>query len=317
MVSIITPAYNASKTIKKAIKSVLAQTCTDFEYIIVDDGSTDTTYTICQEFASIDERIKVIHQENKGIVRARIEGLKNAKGEYIFFLDADDWISSSSLKDLLDGTQKGSADVVVAHGYRTPKKLTFLRWKFRCFYGKPCILLEKQLETYHNIYIPSVYTNNVCGRLYRRKLFDHIIKDDFTPLNIHFGDDRYFNFLVSPSIKSISLVNRHLYYYRHGGSVKGYNPRLWEDYLKLFNFQIEYAQKYNPPYIHFMLGQRDRVFQQHITNMIIAKIPKEEILSLIGQTIHSDDAGASSIYNNINSSISWKMKAKHFLLKYI
>lgn len=315
MISVIIPAYNASKTIKKAIKSVLAQTCTDFELIIVDDGSTDNTYTLCQKFSNTDERIRVVYQENKGSIQARFTGIKQAKGEYIFFLDADDWISPDALKKLLVVSENQTADVVVAHGYNVAKRLHFIKWKFKCFYRKPGTITTQMLKPYHKVYIPYIYTNNLWSRLYRKDLFDDITASDFQTLDIHYGDDRYINFLISPKIKSISLLDEHLYYYRHGGSVSGYNPRLWTDYIQLFNFQIEYAKKYNPPYIDFMLGQRDRVFKQHIINMIFAKLPKEEILQFICSNIQCDEEGAANIYKQILESISIKMKVKKFLLK--
>ena len=90
--SIIIPVYNAEKTVGYSIESVLAQKWDDIEIIVVDDGSSDGSLTICKEYEKKDTRIKVIHQENGGPGAARNTGLQNAKGDYISFVDADDYI---------------------------------------------------------------------------------------------------------------------------------------------------------------------------------------------------------------------------------
>lgn len=92
MLSVILPAYNAKDSIKKCIESVLMQKYEDFELIIIDDGSTDGTSAICDEYAKNDKRIRVIHQDNHGLLSSRCIGVRAARGEYIGFVDADDWI---------------------------------------------------------------------------------------------------------------------------------------------------------------------------------------------------------------------------------
>ena len=90
MVSVIVPIYNSEDTIKGCISSIVEQSFDDIEIILVDDGSTDQSGRICDDFASKDSRIIVIHQENKGRTAARFEGVKRAKGDWIAFVDSDD-----------------------------------------------------------------------------------------------------------------------------------------------------------------------------------------------------------------------------------
>ena len=108
------PAYNAEKYIEEAIESILAQSYTDWELIIVDDGSADGTSDICDYFAQKDTRIRVIHKDNKGVSAQRNAGLMRAKGEYIAFADADDILPPNSLKVRVDLI--GGVDLVIA-GY--------------------------------------------------------------------------------------------------------------------------------------------------------------------------------------------------------
>ena len=111
--SIIVPVYKVEKVLPRCIDSILAQTITDFELILVDDGSPDNSGKICDEYASIDSRIIVIHQPNGGVSKARNTGLDIAKGEYIVFVDSDDTVTS----DYLAVFDEESADLVVT-GYK-------------------------------------------------------------------------------------------------------------------------------------------------------------------------------------------------------
>ena len=92
MISIIVPVYNAEKYLNRCIDSILKQTFTDLEIILVDDGSTDDSLKICEEYQKQDDRIIVIHKDNGGSTSARKAGVRIAKGAYIAFVDSDDWI---------------------------------------------------------------------------------------------------------------------------------------------------------------------------------------------------------------------------------
>lgn len=116
--SVIVPIYNIEKYIKRCIDSVLMQEFADYELILVDDGSPDRCGEICDEYAKIDQRIKVIHKENGGLVSARQAGIKEACGEYIINLDGDDAISGDMLKNAAEIIARTNADIV-AFSYKT------------------------------------------------------------------------------------------------------------------------------------------------------------------------------------------------------
>ena len=110
-ISIIIPVYNTAKYLKECMDSVLAQTMTDIEIILVDDGSTDgTSPKMCDDYAGADERVVVIHKENGGLMSAWIEGLKNAKADYVNFLDSDDWVDTDMCEKLYEHTDSSCAD---------------------------------------------------------------------------------------------------------------------------------------------------------------------------------------------------------------
>ena len=116
-ISVIIPVYNVEKYIKKAIKSVINQTYKNLEIILVDDGSTDNSGFICDEYANIDERITVIHKENGGIVSARKIGINLARGDYAVNLDPDDWIEATAYEQVVKIIEEKHPDIV-AYGMK-------------------------------------------------------------------------------------------------------------------------------------------------------------------------------------------------------
>ena len=100
LLSIVVPVYNKEDTLERALISITQQRCRDFEIIIVNDGSTDNTYSICQKWARQDERIRIVDQENRGVAAARNKGLQAATGQYLAFVDPDDYVEENWLSDL-------------------------------------------------------------------------------------------------------------------------------------------------------------------------------------------------------------------------
>ena len=112
LVTVVICVYNGEAYIDRAIKSILAQTHENFQLLIIDDGSTDGTARIIDEYASEDARIEIIHQQNAGVASARQRGVEMAKGDYLMFVDADDWIDEISIERMLCKAKETDADMV-------------------------------------------------------------------------------------------------------------------------------------------------------------------------------------------------------------
>lgn len=116
-ISVIVPVYKAEEYLYRCVNSLLGQTFSDFEVILVDDGSPDNSGAICDEYALKDKRVRVIHQPNAGVSMARQKGLDNARGEYVIHADPDDWVEPDMLKELYAKAKEEDADMVICDFY--------------------------------------------------------------------------------------------------------------------------------------------------------------------------------------------------------
>lgn len=182
-VAVLVPVYNVAPYLKRSVDSLLAQTYTDFDLLLVDDGSTDESATICDEYAAKDKRVTVIHQENRGVAAARNVGIDWARdksqAEYIAFVDSDDWVEPTYLEELVNGVSSG-ADVscvgfarVDASGNRTQQ---FWGESWRVVSPEDYIVSD---DTFARV--------SAWGKLYRKSIFDgvrypegRIMEDAFT-----------------------------------------------------------------------------------------------------------------------------------------
>lgn len=167
LISVVIPVYNVEKYLKKCIDSVVAQTHNNLEIILIDDGSTDKSGLICDNYAQMDARIKVIHQENLGLAVARNVGLDSASGDYVGFVDSDDLILPQMYEKMLCTAQEENADIVISG-------IVFdnLIWQRR--------LCDDHRKSFDNkglvqAYLTEPYINNVVwNKLYRKDVLGNL-----------------------------------------------------------------------------------------------------------------------------------------------
>lgn len=117
MISVIVPIYNGEKTLTRCLDSILSQTYNDFEVVLVNDGSTDGSMNLCEEYAQKDSRIRIFNQTNKGVSAARNLGIRNSEGEFLTFVDCDDWIEPEMLSRMYDIMDSNDVDIVYLNFY--------------------------------------------------------------------------------------------------------------------------------------------------------------------------------------------------------
>lgn len=205
LVSIIVPLYNAEKFIDRCVCSILQQTYNNLELILIDDGSSDGSNIICQRYALNDSRVKIIRQENGGVSRARNKGIDEAQGEWIMFVDADDWIDSRMVEILLYCVETYSADIGIV-GFMFEESNRQIQYHICEITCSP-----KELYTKENVIGIDGIICSPCNKIYRRKLITE--NKIYFSEGIKFGEDFIFNTLCFAKARRISCLNSPLYHY--------------------------------------------------------------------------------------------------------
>lgn len=208
MFSVIVPVYNVENYLRECIDSILAQTYRDFELILVDDGSQDSSGIICDEYAAIDSRITVIHKENQGHTSARRCGLTNSVGQFICFVDSDDQISKDLLKITADIIAAFSSDVITFKCLRVDLNGNRLDEEAPLFTEG-----EISKEKYFQKIISSSSLNSLCKKICRRTLFD--LDADYSKyFKIRNGEDLLQTIPVICQANNFYYLDKSLYIYR-------------------------------------------------------------------------------------------------------
>lgn len=204
VISVIIPSYNSATYLPKCLDSCLKQTFRDFEIIVVDDGSIDGTRNLLDSYLYKYENIRYIYKENEGLVCARRIGLKYAKGLFVFFIDADDYIECNTLQLLYE--QSKDADVVIGDIL-----IEHVNGKLYPFQHKNTLLYGKSFEGMLCNYLSKSVTPSLCGRLIRKNLFDRVC----TPADFTIGEDVITNLLILLNNRDVrvNLLNSNLYHY--------------------------------------------------------------------------------------------------------
>jgi glycosyltransferase involved in cell wall biosynthesis len=216
-ISVIIPIYNTGEHLKRCIASVTEQSLKNIEIILVDDGSTDNSGSICDEYAKKDNRITVIHKKNEGVSIARNTGIEKASGEFIGFVDSDDWIDKEMYSDLYDAAVRNDADIVMCDA--TTKYDTKPDEADTITQLPESIILNKK-----NI-APSLLME-MAGAAWRCIYRKELLKDNniVFPINLKFSEDRIFNILAFGYADSIYYIKKSYYnrYIRKGSAVSKY-----------------------------------------------------------------------------------------------
>lgn len=205
-ISIIVPVYNTEKYLEQCIESILNQTYRNIEIILVNDGSEDSSLSICEYYANMDSRVILLQQENRGVSAARNRGIDVAKGEFISFVDSDDWIDEDLyeilLKDALEKRKKVviCSNVIEYRGRKFIKKISS---------SKEYIDLDFS-DTILALFREDSVIGGVCGKIYRKELFYNVRFDE----KINYSEDVIVNVLLFEKAQSVLYHSIPKYHYR-------------------------------------------------------------------------------------------------------
>ena len=216
--SVIVPVYKVEKYLHRCIDSILNQDFSDYELILVDDGSPDKCGVICDEYEKKDSRIKVIHKENGGLSSARNAGIDIMSGEYVTFIDSDDFIHPSMFSSMMGEMKNQNADISICSFLRTSEKVDYpdTSLKYKAF---------NNTESVKMLYSVGISFITAWGKIYKSSLFENIRyphgkyhEDEFTTYKllysakkVIFTEDRLYFYYVNPeSIIQSSFSEKHL-----------------------------------------------------------------------------------------------------------
>ncbi len=236
-ISIIIPIYNVEKYLSKCIDSLLNQTYKNIEIILVDDDSPDSCPEICDKYAKQDKRIVVIHKKNGGVSSARNEGLRVASGDYIGFVDPDDFVDPTMYEKLYNKIIEDTSDMSMCRF----KYVYDDREIFVCenFFKN---INASNIKEYFTLVGDTkkgnyIFTNNVMGNIWRCLYSKNLIKNKYFDEDLSLCEDLMFNINVINEDTKISLVDEYLYFYyqRQNSIMKIFNEKKYESYKNYVN----------------------------------------------------------------------------------
>lgn len=314
-ISIIMPIYNAEKFLKKSINSVLNQTYKNFELILVNDGSIDKSLSICKSYAEKDNRIKILNQKNQGVVFARRNGVKIATGEYIIFVDSDDWVESVFIEKLYSEIQRTQSDIGVCKRSKTLNKFTYIKkdvnGNFNRFYSKKA---EYDKDEIKNIIVKSFFFSGcfpceLTARIYKRSLFENSGK--YAKKIKFYGEDIYLNFELFLKADKVILLDEVLYYYRKGGGTSNYMKDYFDDIVSGLKIKhriiAEYYEDSKDEILPTMYMNFLELYKSCVFDLAYSRFDKETIKKIIKEQLENE-----AVVNAVSF-----MKDKNFDIEFV
>ncbi len=277
-ISIIVPVFNVENQLDRCVESLINQTFTDIEIILVDDGSTDNSPKICDSFCKRDSRVHVIHKTNEGLGLARNSGLDIAQGRFVAFIDSDDYVKENMFEGLYNKAIETNADAVISGGFITVKadgNIIFDRDTTDevLFDGNARQLALEMMGAMPNYHKDSVYEMSVCKGIYNNQIIEaHNIR--FQSERKYISEDLIFHFDFCQHAQKVLIVPTLYYYYCENMS------SLTKQYQRdRFNRNVEFYRYINTVLEKYQYGFEDRNYSQRMlisrARVVISHIVKE------------------------------------------
>lgn len=239
-ISVIVPIYNCEEYIERCLQSIINQTYKNLEIILINDGSTDGSIKICEKYKQSDYRIKLINQKNSGVSVARNNGIEISTGEYITFVDSDDYIDSKMYEELINNIE--NCDIAVCKYVSIKNEIMISQ---HCNYNKKIINKKDIIPLFLQ---GDVLTAHLWNKLYKRDLFDGIKFNNYNML-----EDLDVMYRILDKCQNIAYIEKEYYYYVYNTSslTKKYGIPMLNDYCSCINNMHKYFEnnKQYKPYL--------------------------------------------------------------------
>ena len=241
MISVIVPVYNPGEKFEGCINSILAQTYKDLEIILVDDGSTDGSEKMCDAFMKKNQRISVIHLKNGGVSNARNVGIEEAKGEYIAFIDSDDWIEPEAVEKSIkriEREESGMAIFAMQIDRFTEERVDSIKL---CWKEDACMTTEEIAVNFSSLFYND-YLSSSCTKIFRKSVIDKY-KLRFNNKLVMY-EDLCFVLEYLSCIKRVSIIKEAYYHYQMNTSVNAISKRKTDALLDNLEVVVKHICKY-------------------------------------------------------------------------
>lgn len=274
-VSVIVPIYNSEKYLAKCIESLIVQKYNNLEILLIDDGSMDSSGPICDKYSKKDSRIRVIYQKNAGVASARNVGIDNATGEYVCFVDSDDWLPENSINDLMTGICESGADICVGSMVRI-----FLQKKIKMETDDDLILMNDYKTVAKEVFRKESPLVFIAAKLYKLSI---IRKYGLTyDEEMKLFEDACFVFRYLRYCESIKFIDKNVYYYNQIMTISA-SRKFYIEYNKWaysrFSKQVELVNGFK----HSIEGKKlldselVKIFRESCSHYINSTLPEVQI----------------------------------------
>ena len=251
LVSVIIPVYNMERYLKQCLDSVLNQTYQKLQIILVDDGSTDRCPQICEQYAAMDQRVEVIHRKNGGLTAARNTGLAAVKGEYIGFVDSDDWIHPEMYQHLVEILEKTDSDISTVEIIKTTGEIPTVRES-----TSVKVLSQKEFAKVFFKIGSQKIVYYVCNRLYKKFL----LEADHFEERFSIGEDVVASYKIWTKADKIAMSDQIMYYYRQEtGMTSSFNSKYFQ-LLEVWNTVGQLTISRNTGYDEYVRINQNRIY---------------------------------------------------------
>ena len=313
--SVIIPVYNVEKYIDRCLKSIISQNYDDLEIIVIDNGSTDSSGSICDTYAIEYSNISVYHIENHGVGSARNFGLSKARGEFIYFVDSDDYLVGNLFADFADKLVS-DLDLVVFSYYNsfeedlTEKSRTEKSLPFKGSYDK-----DGFIKIFKELFLSDMlYT--VWNKIYRREF---LLENNHSFEQYELGEDVRFNLDVYSNVNKIYLSQDSYYVYvigRNGSAMSGYNPKRLQYQLQELKLVDNLLEDWHLDNSNLDNNVKARILMSNIYNITKQKLPVNKKVKLVKEICKKQDI-ADFIKNDssvLNPLIKLLLKCRMYVV---
>lgn len=311
LVSIILPIYNRERYLRKCLDSLINQTYPMIEIILIDDGSTDGSGEICDDYCKSDHRIRVLHKSNGGVTAARKSGVDVASGHYILFVDADDYLDPTCVETLLIHSEDRTIDIVAGSHYIVQNGTTQQRRVFPV--GRFSKEQIKSVLSSNLLYDSQLSTTGIPLYLWGKLLKKDLVKDNIEKgKDFWYGEDMISIISMVKQANSMTVIDTPLYYYvRHDQqTISKPISQLWPAYVKLWN-EIEKTDDEN-----YFVDQIPKRIWSVYWGSVFSAFKRFDIIPFIQmmRKMRNETIISEKIFNN--NRLSFSPKLLFYLLKY-